>query len=649
MREKPEEVLVPVGAIMAAAWFFENSLDSFLCIDTGVVRKTNATWAALTGWSTEETIGQSYWSFVHPEDLPSAETAVRGLAHSERSVDEHRLLTKTGDWLWVRSHAVRGDEGWVLAIVRDITAERERDLRSSEARRAASMMRSSAGVTIWRYNPDIDEYDLNPDFAKPRSLQTTQWKVGGDGVRPSVHHKDAPALHQAWTQTLATGEANLMEYRERTAGQAWRRVRVAWQGVRRLASGSWEVLGISQDITALADARDAAMRGERAALAAVEAKGRFLANMSHELRTPMNGVLGVLHLLASAPARRDRQRLINQALASGVGLSDLLNDIIEYSDVETGRLELCREAIDPAAELKSMLALAGPKALAKGVELKADDSAGDIGWIVGDPARLRKMYFHLVDNAVKFTQAGIIRVTLSATGEGDGRRIRFTVIDTGVGIPQACQHNLFERFSQADGSTTRRFGGPGLGLAVTKRLAELMGGDVGFVSVEGAGSTFWFEISAPAAARPQQEDSPEAGWLDGLRVLVVEDNPTNRLVATGMLSQMGAEVVTANDGAEGVAAVEHSHFDLIFMDIQMPVMDGVEATRRIRAMAEPMRSIPIVATTANVMPDQIAAYRRSGINGVVAKPISPSALIAEVARVAGGEDEAEQDAALRLA
>jgi PAS domain S-box-containing protein len=636
MDNEPADVLVPLHTVRAAGWFFDNSLDIFLSLQDDVLKSANATWTALTGWAANETNGRSFWDFVHPDDAVDAEAAIAVLAFGERAVCEHRLATKAGDWLWVRSHVVRAEGAWVLAILRDITAERERERESDEARRATELLREAAHVTIWRYNPDTDEYDLNPDFTRPAVRGERAWKLAGDGVRAVVHRKDAPALNEAWARTIETGEPAIMEYRERRADQSWRHIRAAFQGMRTLASGRWEILGISEDVTVLVEARDAAMRGERAALAAAEAKTQFLTNVSHEIRTPMNGVLGILHLLKAEPSRQERQRLVAEALASGVGLSDLLNDIIDYSDVAAGRLELRPEAVDPAAELDSVVALLRPKALAKGLTLTVS-AADAIGCVRTDPARFRKMAFHLVSNAVKFTLQGEIAVRLDAEGEGEGRRLRLEVEDTGIGIAPEAQAALFERFSQGDGSLTRRFGGPGLGLAVTRSLAELMDGGVSVQSIMGEGSTFRVDVSAPACARPLAKGAPQAGWLSGLRVLVVEDNPTNRLVATGMLGQLGAEVETAENGAEGVAAVERGDFDLIFMDIQMPVMDGVEAARRIRAMAEPKGSTPIVATTANVMPEQLADYRRCGINGVIAKPISPSALLAEVARVANGD------------
>jgi CheY-like chemotaxis protein len=407
--------------------------------------------------------------------------------------------------------------------------------------------------------------------------------------------------------------------------------------LRQRPSGRWDILGVNADITEIAEARDAALRGEQAAKAAAEAKSQFLANISHEIRTPMNGVLGVLHLIKQEPSQAERRRLLDQAIAAGVGLSDLLNDIIDFSDVDSGRLQLAAEPLDPREQLASIIAMFRPQAEAKGVALEVEH-ARDIGWVAADPARLRKLFFHLVSNAVKFTHRGRVVARLSASGASEARRLRLEVEDTGVGIAPGAANAVFQHFAQADSSVTRRYGGPGLGLAVARRLAELMSGTVDFTSVFGQGSTFWVEVGAPAAAPPQAVEASEgASWLAGVRVLVVEDNATNRLVATRMVGQLGAEVQTAENGAEGVAAIEANDFDLVFMDIQMPVMDGVEATRRIRAMPEPKCQVPIVATTANVMPDQLAIYRDSGIDGVVAKPISPAALLNEVARLANAE------------
>jgi CheY-like chemotaxis protein len=230
---------------------------------------------------------------------------------------------------------------------------------------------------------------------------------------------------------------------------------------------------------------------------------------------------------------------------------------------------------------------------------------------------------------------------MTTRGEGPLRNLRVEIQDTGIGISKDAQALLFERFHQADGSTTRRFGGTGLGLAITRALAKLMGGEVGVDSEPGEGATFWFEICAPETHSRAAEVEPEAKakWLEGLRVLVVEDNATNRLIATKMLENLGASVTTANDGRLGVEAAQVCAYDLIFMDIQMPVMDGVEATGAIRALPGPVAQTPIIAMTANALSHQRTEYLAAGMNGVVPKPLSPAALLAELTRLST-EDEA---------
>jgi CheY-like chemotaxis protein len=318
-------------------------------------------------------------------------------------------------------------------------------------------------------------------------------------------------------------------------------------------------------------------------------------------------------------------------------LSTLLDDVIDFSRIEAGRLDVTHEAVDPSELATSVARLLRAQAEHKGLELRID--APDLGLILTDPSRLRQALFNLVGNAVKFTLTGSVTLRVRRLdGGAAGPRVAFEVIDTGVGIAAEAQARLFERFQQADASTTRRFGGSGLGLAITRRLAQMMGGEVGFTSREGEGSTFLLTIAAPPAQARAAEAEMADGLLQGLKILVVEDNATNRLVARRILEQLGAKVETAEDGLDGVTTAARG-FDLILMDVQMPGIDGLEAARRIRNLPSPAAKTPIIALTANVLSHQRAAYLAAGMDGVAAKPISPAALIGEIVRLAGGQVE----------
>ncbi|MBO9558434.1 MAG: response regulator [Caulobacter sp.] len=610
----------------AADWFFESSLDMFVVLENDAVVRVNPAWTTLTGWTPDETLGRPIRDFFHLHDTET----IRGIGATLRAEgearSEHRLARKGGGWLWVRSQTkmlpdVAGGEA-LLIVFQDFTEDRARRIERQQSERANELLRNTAGVYVWRFDPRKGIYVFEQDIPTPSSPQGGVRTMTIQEMTASIHAEDRQMVWEAFSHTLATGDHSLLTYRYLDpANQSWVWMRAAWRGVRGSSAKSWDVIGISQDVTELVAARDAA-------LGAAEAKAQFLANMSHEIRTPMNGVLGVMHLLKREKLSEDGRRLLNEALGCGAMLSELLNDIIDFSKIEAGKLELNPEPIDPAALLRSVADLLRPQAKQKGLTLDVVVDPG-VGWVGADPLRLRQGLFNLLGNAVKFTLEGGVQARLTTAGPPAQPRLRFEIQDTGVGIDQTTADGLFQRFSQADGSTTRRFGGAGLGLAITRRLAILMGGDVGFTSPPEGGSLFWLEIAAPPASETAAPIEADTALLAGLRVLIVEDNATNRLIAGRLLEAMGAVVETADDGVQGLEAVERADtgFDLIFMDIQMPGMDGVEATRRIRALGGEASSTPIIAMTANALAHQQASYLAAGMNGAVAKPLSPTALI----------------------
>lgn len=617
----------------AADWFFQSSLDMFVVLHDDAIIRVNPAWTELTGWTPEDTLGRPIRDFFHLHDTDVIHAIADALRTVGQARAQHRLARKGGGWLWVRSQSKvlpgAGTDGGLLIVFQDFSEDRAREIARQQSERSNELLRTAAGVYVWRFNPRKGVYVFDQDIPTPSAPQGGVRTMTVAEMTLSIHAEDRERVWEAFSRTLRTGEHVEVDYRYLDpVTDAWAHMHCAWRGVRGSSPEAFDVIGISQNVTELVAARDAA-------LAAADAKSQFLANMSHEIRTPMNGVLGVLHLLKTERLTDDGRRLLTEALGCGEMLSELLNDIIDFSKIEAGKLELTTEPVEPAELLAGVADMLRPQAEAKGLYLRIEtpprNQEGDLGWAATDPLRLRQALFNLLGNAVKFTLEGGVVARLASQRIDDRVRLRFEIQDTGVGIGHEAAANLFERFRQGDGSTTRRFGGSGLGLAICRRLAEMMGGEVGFESKLGHGSTFWLEVEAQACAAPvQHDDEIDAPPFAGLSVLIVEDNATNRLIATRMLEALGARVAAAEDGVQGVAAARQG-FDLILMDIQMPGMDGVEATHRIRALKGPAGTAPILAMTANAMAHQQAAYLAAGMDGAIAKPLSPSALTHAIA------------------
>lgn len=376
----------------------------------------------------------------------------------------------------------------------------------------------------------------------------------------------------------------------------------------------------------------------REAEAANRAKSAFLATMSHEIRTPMNGVLGMLdatlrnHIDETA---RDNLTLVRD---SAVNLLTILNDILDYSKLEAGQFQLERLSFSVrqiADEVASMLT---PGATEKRVRFDVAIDTATPAWVIGDPTRFRQILLNLASNAVKFTGNGSVTLHISYLAGEAPHILRVEVRDTGIGIPEDVRAKLFNRFSQADASTTRRFGGTGLGLAISRELVACMGGEIGVTSEVGKGSCFWFEIPTEAGAEPEVKISTRSVAASGvrLRMLIAEDNAVNQKVLRTLLSGQGHDLVFVSDGMQAVAAARDDAFDIILMDVSMPIMDGPTATRLIRALPHAVSRVPIIALTANAMTGDREAYLAAGMSDYVSKPIDLDALLAAIARQSPG-------------
>ena len=443
---------------------------------------------------------------------------------------------------------------------------------------------------------------------------------------------DGVCAGQSLSVRLAWVEDRLAAHRE--ANRVWEQDLgngVFVQGIERRTPDGGTV-SVFRDVAAkerrLEEAR-------RAAEQANEAKSRFLATMSHEIRTPLNAVLGLASLLLETPLSARQRGHVELMRVSGQNLLAVINDILDVTQIEAGRMKLELIDFEPLRTVESVVDLLRVRAQDKGLALRLNVAPALPAWLRGDPNRLAQLLFNLVGNAIKFTESGAVQVSITHVAEpGGGAALTLEVADTGIGIPPEALPRLFERFTQVDGSTRRRFGGSGLGLSITRDIVLMMGGRIDVHSRPGQGSTFVVtltlgapeEAPVPAlAAQPPTRGQPR-------RVLVAEDNPVNQIVIQAMLEQMGHRCDMVSDGEEVLQQVHHADYDLVLMDMQMPRLDGLAATRAIRALPLPLGQLPIVAMTANALVSDRRACHAAGMTGFISKPMEMEQLAGAIER-----------------
>jgi PAS domain S-box-containing protein len=600
------------------------------------------------GWSAGEladATGADWLAFVHPVDRAYVEAAMAGFVDSsdERIILQYRMRARDGGYRWVEDHALvieRSGDGRALRLAGtaiDIDEQKAIEQRLHESETLATLQLAELEA-LYQQAP-IGLAVLDSEF---RYLRINPYLARLNGRSPSDHigrtveevlPDGGPLLQPLLRQVLDTGkpvEALELTFRARAPGEPEPTFVASYFPIKDLEGVTVAVGGICEDVTA----RKRAESAERA-------KAAFLATMSHEIRTPLTAILGFADLLAGAELAEEQRRQVAIIRETGRMLLAIINDILDFSKLEAGKASLeilpfgLRDLLSSTFEAARLLG--AERGLAFRIEI--DDAVPER--VAGDATRLKQILTNLLGNAAKFTEKGGIVLRAAVAGTEEGRvRLRFEVEDTGIGVAPERLPRLFAMFEQADQSITRRFGGTGLGLAIAKRLADLMGGRIGARSTPGAGSTFWVELPfaaerAPVRSEPAQPGAAADVGLRRGRILVVDDVVTNRLLLDAVLRAHGQEVAFATDGVEAVEAAARAPFDLILMDVHMPHQDGLAATRAIRAGGGPNARAPIVALTAAVMAEEVAACRAAGMDGYLAKPVDRDGLQALLAAHVG--------------
>ncbi|MFO1013257.1 MAG: ATP-binding protein [Caulobacteraceae bacterium] len=638
---KAETEAAVARAMMAS--FVENAPFALLLVDQDIrIVRASPRWFEERALPPDTVVeGKTIYELFPGSHDRWSESYQRSLAGETVRNNRVRITRFDGARRWVRSeqtpwrHA-NGEVGGLLIATYDITDVID---AMEDAQRSAQRLKLAIEIGDLRmWEMDYQRKKLSGAGAQPDGTRSTFEELDAD-IWYGVHPSDRPAAQKAWDDHIENGTPFRQIYRMMQLDGPHQWTYSASEAVRNENGDIVRVVGVLRNIDKEKRFETTLVKAKEAAEAASRSKSEFLANMSHEIRTPLNGVMGVASALGRTQLEPEQREMVGLIESSAQTLEALLSDVLDLARIESGRLTLKTDPFDLTQSIRDVAALFQASAEAKGLDLITEIDPAVEGRFEGDAPRIRQILSNLVSNAVKFTDRGSIRLTARAEDTPEGAALTVSVRDTGIGFDGETAQRLFERFEQADGSITRKYGGTGLGLAISRSLAQAMGGGLTAEGVPGEGATFAFTVILPRVAGAAPACDAACADCEGddidlsqFKVLLAEDHPTNRRVVELILGAAGVNLTCVEDGAEAVDAWAAGQFDMILMDMQMPVMDGLTAIRAIRRREarEGRPRTMIFALTANAMPEHAAASAEAGADGHLTKPVSADALFGAV-------------------